>query len=88
MLRESLKISSPLALISREVPRFHGGSLWYTTLAKETDSFPSLFGIVLLVKVLMEISIFLGISTADSDSIGHNKVFGSRTMVSLAALVG
>ena len=25
MLREALKISSPLALVSREVPRFHGG---------------------------------------------------------------
>ena len=33
VLREALKISSPLALVSREVPRFHGGSLWHTTLA-------------------------------------------------------
>ena len=31
MLREALKISSPLALVSREVPRFHGGSLWHST---------------------------------------------------------
>ena len=31
MLREALKISSPLALISREVLRFHGRSLWHTT---------------------------------------------------------
>ena len=31
MLREALKISIPLALVSREVPRFHGGSLWHST---------------------------------------------------------
>ena len=31
MLREALKISSPLALVSGEVPRFHGGSLWHST---------------------------------------------------------
>ena len=31
MLGEALKISSPLALISKEVPRFHGGSLWHST---------------------------------------------------------
>ena len=31
VLREVLKISSPLALLSREVPRFHGGSLWHCT---------------------------------------------------------
>ena len=31
MLREALKISSPLALTSREVPRFHGRSLWLST---------------------------------------------------------
>ena len=31
VLREALKISSPLALVSREVPRFHGGSLWHST---------------------------------------------------------
>ena len=31
VLREAQKISSPLALISREVPRFHGGSLWHST---------------------------------------------------------
>ena len=31
MFREALKISSPLALVSREVPRFHGGSLWHST---------------------------------------------------------
>ena len=31
MLREALEISSPLALISGEVPRFHGGSLWHST---------------------------------------------------------
>ena len=31
MLREALKISSPPALVSREVPRFHGGSLWHST---------------------------------------------------------
>ena len=33
MLREALKISSPLPLVSREVPRFHGGSLWHSTPA-------------------------------------------------------
>ena len=31
MLREALEISSPLPLISGEVPRYHGGSLWHTT---------------------------------------------------------
>ena len=31
MLREALEISSPLALISGEVPRFHDGSLWHST---------------------------------------------------------
>ena len=31
MLREALKISSPLALVLRDVPRFHSGSLWHTT---------------------------------------------------------
>ena len=31
MLREALEISSPLAHISGEVPRFHGGSLWHST---------------------------------------------------------
>ena len=31
MLREALKISSPLPLVSGEVPRFHGGSLWHST---------------------------------------------------------
>ena len=30
MLRKALKISSPLVLVSREVPRFHGGSLWHS----------------------------------------------------------
>ena len=29
MLREAQKISRPLPLISGEVPRFHGGSLWH-----------------------------------------------------------
>ena len=36
MLREALKISSPLGLLLREVPRFHGRSLWHCT--------PDLFG--------------------------------------------
>ena len=31
MVREAQKISSPLPLVSREVPRFHGGSLWHST---------------------------------------------------------
>ena len=31
MLREALKISSPLTLLSRELPRFHGESLWHST---------------------------------------------------------
>ena len=31
MLREAQKISRPLPLISGEVPRFHGGSLWHST---------------------------------------------------------
>ena len=31
--REALEISSPLAVISGEVPRFHGGSLWHSTPA-------------------------------------------------------
>ena len=37
MLREALKISSPLALVSREVPRFHGGSLWHCTPGADTS---------------------------------------------------
>ena len=32
VLWEALKISSPPALISMEVPRFHSGSLWHSTL--------------------------------------------------------
>ena len=31
LLREALKISSPMALVLREVPRFHGRSLWHST---------------------------------------------------------
>ena len=31
VLREALEISSPLSLISGEVPRFHGESLWHYT---------------------------------------------------------
>ena len=31
MLRKALKISRLLPLASREVPRFHGGSLWHST---------------------------------------------------------
>ena len=31
MLREDLKISINLALVSREMPRFNGGSLWHIT---------------------------------------------------------
>ena len=31
MLREAQKISRPLPLISGEVPRFHGGSLWHVS---------------------------------------------------------
>ena len=31
MLRKALKISRPLPLVSGEVPRFHGGSLWHST---------------------------------------------------------
>ena len=31
MLREAQKISRPLPLISRKVPRFYGGSLWHST---------------------------------------------------------
>ena len=32
-LLKALEIRSPLALVSREVPRFHGGSLWHSTPA-------------------------------------------------------
>ena len=39
MLREALKISSPLVLVSREVPRFHGGSLWHSTPALNSERF-------------------------------------------------
>ena len=31
MLRKALKISRPLSLVSGEVPRFHGGSLWHAS---------------------------------------------------------
>ena len=31
VLREAQKISRPLPLISGEVPRFHGGSLWHVS---------------------------------------------------------
>ena len=31
MLRKALKISKPVPLVSGEVPRFHGGSLWHST---------------------------------------------------------
>ena len=37
MLREALEISRPLALVSREVPRFHGGSLWHSTPVLTTN---------------------------------------------------
>ena len=31
VLREALQIIIPLSLISGEVPRFYGGSLWHST---------------------------------------------------------
>ena len=46
MLREALKISSPLALVSREVPRFHGGSLWHST----PGSIPTRSGVIFCFK--------------------------------------
>ena len=33
MLRKALKIIRPLPLVPGEVPRFHGGSLWHSTVA-------------------------------------------------------
>ena len=38
MLREALKISSPLPLVSGEVPRLHGGSLWHSTPVTVTET--------------------------------------------------
>ena len=40
MLRKALKISRPLALVLREVPRFHGGSLWHVSPGHEEQHFP------------------------------------------------
>ena len=41
MLREAQKISRPLPLISGEVPRFHGGSLWHVSLGIDLNNYRS-----------------------------------------------
>ena len=38
VLRKALKISRPLSLMSGEVPRFHGGLLWHSTLEQGVEA--------------------------------------------------
>ena len=60
MLREALKISSPLALVSREVPRFHGGSLWHTTLGCQTNVYDTMtINRILIRRIATMFSFFL-----------------------------
>ena len=47
MLREALKISRPLALVSREVPRFHGGSLWHSSPVEDRGEEEKSFALIM-----------------------------------------